>query len=163
MFSNEAITHAYCSSNLLEEKRYFDVLFISILVYFDKGRCFVWTGFYMIDMIGTSAMKKRNSVMFILTMTVAKAIWNVRVLWMDSKRFNASYISPLVLIILQYLLLLSNLERWVIFFLSHQAGLSLTDVKISNYELKFSFFFLWKHFNGRLLTNGQASIFSIKL
>ena len=40
MFSNEAITHAYCSSNLLEEKRYFDVLFISILVYFDKGRCF---------------------------------------------------------------------------------------------------------------------------
>lgn len=142
---------------------FYSLVYWYILTKEDVLQNFVWTGFYMIDMIGTSAMKKRNSVMFILTMTVAKAIWNVRVLWMDSKRFIASYISPLVLIILQYLLLLSNLERWVIFFLLHQAGLSLTDVKISNYELKFSFFFLWKHFNGRLLTNGQASIFSIKL
>ena len=124
----------------------YSLVYWYILTKEDVLQNFVWTGFYMIDMIGTSAMKKRNSVMFILTMTVAKAIWNVRVLWMDSKRFNASYISPLVLIILQYLLLLSNLERWVIFFLSHQAGLSLTDVKISNYELKFWVFFLWKHF-----------------
>lgn len=143
---------------------FYSLVYWYILTKEDVLQNFVWTGFYMIDMIGTSAMKKRNSVMFILTMTVAKAIWNVRVLWMDSKRFTASYILPLVLIILQYLLLLSNLERWVTFFLSHQAGLSLTDVKISNYELKFSFFFPLKTFyNGRLLTNGQASIFSIKL